>query len=240
MMPASSTVTFILSKNRLVTVRYSEPRAFPLFLARVEKGDVPCHSAAAILMGLIETIIHRAADLIERIQDEVERTAHAVFDIKGGGQTRGRRLDLMLKAAGKEGDITSRAQESSFSLDRALTYLANVARERREDAHLLERIATAQRDVHSLMEHMRFLTARISFLLDATLGMINIEQNTIIKIFSIASVALMPPTLIASVYGMNFKNIPEYEWVFGFPYALGLMVISAAIPFIYFRRKGWF
>ena len=240
MMPSTSNLTFILAGSRLVTVRYCEPKAIPLFLARVEKGDLPCQTAGTILMGLIETLIHRSADLIERIQDEVEKTAHAVFDIKGGAQTGGRRMDLLLKAAGKEGDITSRAQESAFSLDRLLTYFSHVLKERGNEAPLLQRVEVAQRDVHSLIEHMRFLTSRISFLLDATLGMINIEQNTIIKIFSVASVALMPPTLIASIYGMNFKQMPELDWQWGYPAAVGLMVISAVIPFVYFRRKGWF
>jgi magnesium transporter len=240
LMPSTSTLTFILAGSRLVTVRYSEPKAIPIFLARVEKGDLPCNSAAAILLGLLETLIHRQADLIERIQDEVEKTAHAVFEIKGGQQTRGRRLDVLLKAAGKEGDITSRAQESAFSLDRLLTYLTIVLKERQEDPRLLERVAVAQRDVSSLIEHMRFLTGRIGFLLDATLGMINHEQNSIIKIFSVAAVALMPPTLIASIYGMNFKHMPELEWTFGYPLALLLMVVSAVVPFFYFRRKGWF
>ena len=221
-------------------LRYSEPKAFPLFLARVEKGDLPCQTAGSIMMGLVETIIHRAADLIERIQDEVEKTAHSVFEIKGADHSHGRGLDLLLRAAGKEGDITSRAQESAFSLDRMLTYFSHVLKERGNEAALLHRVEIAQRDVHSLIEHMRFLTGRISFLLDATLGMINIEQNTIIKIFSVASVALMPPTLIASIYGMNFKHMPELDWQWGYPAAIGLMILSAVIPFVYFRRKGWF
>ena len=109
-----------------------------------------------------------------------------------------------------------------------------------KDPALIKRIEIAHRDVHSLTEHMRFLTARIAFLLDATLGMINIEQNTIIKIFSVASVALMPPTLIASIYGMNFKHMPELDWPWGYPIAVAMMVLSAVIPFVNFRRKGWF
>jgi magnesium transporter len=211
-----------------------------MFLARVEKREVVCNSAPAIMVGLIETFVHRMADLIERVQDEVERTAHAVFDIKGGQQTRGRRLDALLRAAGKEGDIVSRAQESSFSLDRLLAYLATVLREQSADQSLAKRVKSAQRDVRSLIDHLRFLSERITFLLDATLGMINIEQNAIIKIFSVASVALMPPTLIASIYGMNFKHMPELDWPWGYPLALCVMVLSAALPFLYFRKKGWF
>ncbi|MET0567955.1 MAG: magnesium transporter CorA family protein [Hyphomicrobiaceae bacterium] len=237
--PATSTLTFILAGNRLVTVRYAEPKAFPFFLSRVEKEALPCSTAAAIAIGLLETIVHRQADLVERIQDEVERTAHGIFEIKGGKQTRNRRLDLLLKAIGKEGDITSRAQESAVSLDRVMTFFAKAVRDRNDDAYILQRIDTTHRDIASLMEHMRFLTNRIMFLLDATLGMINIEQNQTIKIFSVLAVVLLPPTLVGTIYGMNFKHMPELDWVLGYPWALGLMVISAVLPFVYFRRRGW-
>jgi magnesium transporter len=239
--PQTTALTFILAGNRLVTVRYAEPKAFPLFLQKVEKGDLACGGAAAIMMGLIEAIIHREADLIERIQDEVDRTAPIIFEIKGGQQTRGRRLETILKAVGKQGDTNARAQESALSLDRVLTYFGHALRERQVDgdAAIRPRIEIAHRDVLSLMEHMRFLSTRVAFLLDATLGMISTEQNQIIKLFSVAAVMLMPPTLIASIYGMNFKHIPELEFIWGYPMALTGMVISAVIPFIYFKRKGW-
>ena len=237
--PSTSTLTFILAGNRVVTVRYAEPKAFPFFLSRVEKEALPCSTAAAIIVGLLETIVHRQADLVERIQDEVERTAQGIFEIKGGQQTRNRRLDLLLKAIGKEGDITSRAQESAVSLDRVMTFFANAVRERKDDARILQRIDTVHRDIASLMEHMRSLTTRIIFLLDATLGMINIEQNQIIKIFSVLAVVLLPPTLVGTVYGMNFKHMPELEWVSGYPLALAAMVVSAVLPYLYFKWRKW-
>ena len=111
--------------------------------------------------------------------------------------------------------------------------------ERGDDKVLRARVKTATRDVQSLNDHVGYLSVKINFLLDATLGMINNEQNTIIKIFSVLSVALMPPTLVGTIYGMNFKHIPELEWVFGYPMALGVMVISAVLPYLYFKRKGW-
>ncbi|HRD74824.1 MAG TPA: magnesium/cobalt transporter CorA [Hyphomicrobiaceae bacterium] len=237
--PETSTLTFVLAGNRLVTVRYSEPKAIQLYVARADKGDAQCSSGATILTGLIESIISRQADLVERIQDETERLARSVFEIKGGQQTRSRRLDVLLKTTGKEGDLVSRAQESAFSMDRLLTYFLAVAKERGDDPRLVERLQTAQRDTASLMEHMRFVSNRLTFLLDATLGMINIEQNQIIKLFSVVSVVLMPPTLIASIYGMNFKAMPELSWPLGYPWAIGLMIASAIVPFLYFRRKGW-
>jgi magnesium transporter len=237
--PKTTAMTFILAGTRLITVRYAEPKAFPLFLARVEKGDAPCNSAPALLVGLLESIIHREADLIERIQDEVDKTAPLIFDSKGGQSTRSRRLESTLKMVGREGDITARAQESALSLDRALSFLANAAKERGDDDRIQGRISSAHRDVHSLMEHMRFLSTRVDFLLNATLGMISTEQNKIIKLFSVAAVMLMPPTLVASIYGMNFKKMPELEWIYGYPSALALMVVSAVVPYLFFRRKGW-
>ena len=237
--PQTTALTFVLSGSRLVTVRYAEPKAFPLFLQRVEKGDLACNSAPAIIIGLIEAIIHREADLIERIQDVVDKTAPAIFEIKGGQQTRTRRFDTVLKAIGKQGDINARAQESALSLDRLLSFFLHATRERNDDARIQTRIEVAHKDVHSLMEHMRFLSSRIAFLLDATLGMISTEQNQIIKLFSVAAVMLMPPTLIASIYGMNFKHMPELDSVWGYPVVLCAMVVSAVVPFMYFRRKGW-
>ena len=238
--PQTSPVTFILAGDRLVTVRYAEPKAFPLYLQRVEKGDAPCTTGATIMTGLIDAIVHRMADLIERIQDEVERLAQSVFDLRGGQQTRNRRLDATLRRIGKAGDITARAEESAASLNRLLLYFVQATQDREDDPRIRQRIKAAQRDINSLLDHTKFLSQRISFILDATLGMISNEQNQIIKLFSIMAVILLPPTLVASVYGMNFKYMPELEWTFGYPWALGLMVFAAIGPVIYFRRKGWF
>jgi magnesium transporter len=238
-MPTTSPVTFILAGDRLVTVRYAEPKAFPLYMQRVDKGDAPCSTGATIMMGLIEALIHRKADLIERIQDEVEKLAQSVFDLRGGQQTRNRRLDVLLKGTGKAGDITARAEESATSLNRLLHFLAQATRERGDDPRIRQRIKGAQRDINSLMDHTRFLSGRISFLLDATLGMISNEQNQIIKLFSVMAVVLLPPTLVATVYGMNFHNMPELNWSFGYPVALAVMILSAILPYVYFRHKGW-
>ncbi|MFT3730168.1 MAG: magnesium transporter CorA family protein [Hyphomicrobium sp.] len=236
--PLTSVITFILSGSHLVTVRYAEPKAFPVYVARAAKGDVDCVTGAGVLIGLLEMLIERQADLIERIQDEVERIAPLVFAQKGQA-TQNRRLDVILRTVGKEGDITARAQESAMSLHRLSLYFANAARERKDDPRVLGRIEAANHDILSLMESMRFLSARTSFLLDATLGVISNEQNQIIKLFSVMAVMLMPPTLVASIYGMNFKNMPELDFPFGYPMALFLMFVSGLIPYLYFKRKGW-
>jgi len=237
--PLTSAVTFILASKRLVTVRHAEPKAIPLFLQRVNKGDAPCGEGSVIMIGLLEALIHRMADLIERIQDEVDRLAQGIFGVKGGQQTRSRRYDVLLRGTGKAGDITARAEYSATSLSRLFHYYLQVARERGDDSRTRQRIKGAQRDISSLMDHTRFLSTRIAFLLEATLGMISIEQSQIIKLFSVMAVILLPPTLVASIYGMNFKYLPEIDWLFGYPFALGLMFVAALIPFLYFRRKGW-
>ena len=145
----------------------------------------------------------------------------------------------MLRSVGKQGDTTSRALESATSIHRALAYFAVAAKERNDDAKVLQRIDTADRDILSLAEQLRFVTGRTTFLLDATLGMISTEQNQIIKLFSVMAVMLMPPTLVASVYGMNFVFMPELKSQYGYPLALLVMFVSALLPFLYFRRKGW-
>lgn len=234
--PTTTAVTFILAGHRLVTVRYSEPKAFPLFLQRVENGDASCSSGAAIMIGLIETMIHRTADLIERVQDDVDKLAVSLFDVSN---RRTQRLGEFLNHTGKEGDIVARVQESAMSMDRLLLYFFDAARARNEDKATLNRIDIAHRDIAALLENMRFLSNRTSFLLDATLGLISTEQNQIIKLFSVMAVMLMPPTLVASIYGMNFDFMPETKWELGYPMALILMVISGLVPFLYFKRKGW-
>jgi magnesium transporter len=208
-------------------------------VARCNRVDPDLRSGAATLIGLLETIIDRLADFIERIQAEVEGLSHSIFEIRGGAASRQRRFDVMLRAIGREGEITSKARESAYSFGRLLTFFAHAANERKETKPLQSRIRTAARDVTSLTDHATFLSGKIIFLLDATLGMISIQQNDIIKIFSVAAVVFLPPTLIASIYGMNFHHMPELDWRYSYPLALGLMVVAAVLPYLYFKRKGW-
>jgi magnesium transporter len=235
----STPITFILAGSRLITVRYAEPRGIKIYLARVQKRDAPCMSGVAVMVGLLEAIIDREADRVERIQAEVDQLSQSIFGGKGGQRTRALRFDASIRAIGREGELTSRAREGLMTLGRLLTYLSHVMAERGDDKALKARVKTASRDVASLADHIGYLSTKITFLLDATLGMINNEQNGIIKIFSVLAVALMPPTLVGTIYGMNFKHMPELGWLFGYPMALGLMVLSALVPWLYFKRKGW-
>jgi magnesium transporter len=237
--PRTTPATFILAGQRLVTVRYAEPRAFSIYVARCNRTETDLKSGPAVLIGLLETIIDRLADFIERLQAEVEGLSHSIFDIKGGAASRQRRFDVLLRAIGREGEITSKARESAHSLGRLLTFLVHAANERKEVKPLQARIRTAARDVASLTDYATFLSGKIIFLLDATLGGIQIQQNDIIKIFSVAAVVFLPPTLIASIYGMNFQFMPELSWWFGYPLAIVLMILAAVLPYLYFKRRGW-
>jgi magnesium transporter len=145
----------------------------------------------------------------------------------------------VLEQIGRKGDLTSHIRDSLVTLERLVGFLGHVAMQRKSGKDLRERLKTLSRDVRSLTDHSSFLSQKITFLLDATLGMINIEQNAIIKIFSVAAVVFLPPTLIASIYGMNFEEMPELDWLFGYPFAIALMILSAILPYLFFKRRGW-
>ena len=191
------------------------------------------------MVGLLEAIIDREADRVERIQGEVDKLSQTIFGTKGGERTRSLRFDVNIRAIGREGELTSRSREVPAHARPAADLPRHVMNERGDDKALKARVKTANRDVQSLADHIGYLSTKITFLLDATLGMINNEQNSIIKIFSVLAVALMPPTLVGTIYGMNFKHMPELEWSYGYPWAIGLMIISALLPWLYFKRKGW-
>ena len=237
--PKAATITFILTEGRLITVRYADPRSFALFLTRAAKGDADCDAPISIMLGLLESIIDRASDLIERLQADTEKLAQSIFDTKTGAGTQTKRFDIILKEIGRSGEITSKARESLLSLGRVLTYLMNIAQQRKDSKTVRERIKTEARDVQSLADHVGYLNSRVTFMLDASLGLVSIEQNQIIKLFSVVAVVLLPPTLVASIYGMNFQFMPELAWHYGYPMALVMMVLSAVLPFLFFRHKGW-
>mgnify|MGYP001813045510 FL=1 len=231
--------TFILVGNRLLTVRYAEPGAFALFLTRCSRQEMDLNKGCMVLIGLLEAVVDRLVGFIEHIQAQVEQLSHSVFKNTGTVAKRQRRYDVVLQNIGHEGEVVSKVRESCHSLGRLLTYLAYAVNERKEGKVVTSRVRAAVRDVNSLTDHATFLSGKIVFLLDATLGMIQIQQNDIIKIFSVAAVVFLPPTLIASIYGMNFQDMPELNWVLGYPVALGMMILFAILPYLYFKHKGW-
>jgi len=238
--PVMLPVTFVLSGKRLVTVRYHQPLAFTTFPQRAEKAATGCTTAQTILLGLLETIVDRLADVLERASRDVEVLSKEIFNpVEKKASKRDRDFQLLLKGLGRKESLTSGMRDSLTTLQRLSGFLAHVVGQDKNSRDVRDRVKTLSRDVMSLADHTSFLSQKITFLLDATLGMINIEQNAIIKIVSVAAVVFLPPTLVASIYGMNFDLMPELKWQFGYPLALGLMVVSAVLPFWFFRRRGW-
>lgn len=237
-LPQASPVTFILTPKTLVTVRYAEPRPFPAYSQMVQTGEVRADSRV-VLVGLLEAIVYRAADIIEKIASEVDGVSRAIFEPGEGNRLRGPGFRRVLSRIARYGDLDAKVRESLGSIGRLPAYLAQSRMLDPEDRETHSRLETLGRDVGSLTDHCSFLANKINFLLDATLGLINIDQNATIKIFSVMAVVLLPPTMVASIYGMNFAHMPELDWPFGYPMALLLMLASAVLPYWIFKRRGW-
>src|SRR5262245_50380617 len=235
--PKTTAVTFILSGHRLVTVRYDEPKPFTLVGNKLTRSCAATANGESVLMDLLDAVIDRAADILERIGAEVDQVSHDILEPEGASADRS--YKEILRLIGRKGDLTSKVRESLVSIGRLLLYLANEADSMRWAKETRSLLRGMQRDVSSLSDHAGYLTNKITFLLDAMLGVVTIEQNNVIKLFSVAAVVFMPPTLIASIYGMNFKHMPELEWAAGYPMAILLMVVAAILPYFFFRWKGW-
>ncbi|WP_375262296.1 magnesium/cobalt transporter CorA [Palleronia sp.] len=234
--PEMAPVSFVLTPDRLVTVRYHEPRAFVSFPSRAERTGIDAPNAEGVLVALLEAIVDRLADILERAAREIDVISRQIFRPKDDVP---RDNQKTLEEIGRKGDLTSNIRDSLLTLERLVGFLSHATLQRKSGKEIRERVKTLSRDIHSLLDHADFLSQKITFLLDATLGMINIEQNGIIKIFSVAAVIFLPPTLIASIYGMNFDYMPELDWRLGYPFAIGLMIVAAIIPYAFFKRKGW-
>jgi magnesium transporter len=248
--PESSPVTFIIKDNMLITIRYHHPQAFPVYIKQAMKPQATAMTGWGILISLLEAVVDRAADHLERVGAIVDETSKQVFDTsfvekrrnKSRKRKKRKNLEELLGRVGEEGDFNSKVRESLVSIGRVVAFMQAIIDQMKSTKEMREnraRIKILQRDIQSLADHSSFQSGKISFLLDAVLGMISIEQNGIIKIFSVAAVVFLPPTLVASIYGMNFKHMPELNWIWGYPMAIGLMILSAALPFLYFKRKGW-
>ncbi len=238
-LPELTDVAFILVEKRLLTIRYAEPKSFGLFKAAMHRIPGGCSSGSMLLARLLETVVDRTAEILEHAVLQIDELSGQVFGDKSRVRRRPPRyLEARLMDVASHHRLVAKARDSLMSLSRVMTYLYTVPAVQ-EDKDLRELCRTISRDIQSLSEHASFISGNITFLVDASLGLINLEQNAIIKIFSIASVVFLPPTLVASIYGMNFDKMPELQWTYGYPASLAVMVVSAVIPFFFFRWKGW-
>jgi magnesium transporter len=252
--PQSSAVTFILTDRKLITLRYEDPAPFRTFRARREASLMRYQTGDQCLAGIVDAIVERAADILEGVGANLDRLSlrvfepvnlhaipHGIVHSKRGRARRARQRDFVdvLRLIGAASDLVSRARESLVSFTRLVTFLREARGQRGASRDSLAHVKTILGDLASLSDHASFLSSKIGFLLDATLGMINNEQNAIIKILSVAALVFLPPTLVAGVYGMNFEFMPELKWAYGYPFALTLMLISAVTPYLFFRRRGW-
>jgi magnesium transporter len=231
---------FILSQRQLITVRYSDVHAFADVRKQVEKGI--CMNSTAVFSALIDAMVDFAADMLEKLSAELAAVSARVFGRQGVPPPRNKSFTRALRdsvnAVGIAGDQLSRIRESVLGLQRIAGFVAEMT----TDWHLQElksHLKTARQDLASLVDFESHLSGKTQFLLDAVLGFINTEQNDIFKVLTIVSVVGIPPTLIASMYGMNFHNMPELSWRWGYPYGLALIVVSTLVPIVWFKRRGW-
>jgi magnesium transporter len=241
--PRATALGFVLSPDRLVTVHFGESSVLKSFAAGASAQVEPDHGAAHLFVGILEGIVDRFADVLERIGGDLDTVSATIFadGMASGARPKAedRELRRVLRDVGRSGDLVARIRDSLLAVGRIVPYVSQVA-ESWVPSDVQARLHTLRQDVHSLAEYDAQLTSTVQFLLDATLGFISIAQNNIIKVLTVVSVVGIPPTLVASIYGMNFKTMPELDWAYGYPYGLGMIVLTAILPLVVFRLKGWF
>lgn len=237
--PTLAPISFILRDHKLITVRYDEPRSFQMFINRMARPGACTASGDHLLIALFETVIDRAAEILRLSGERIDEVSSVVFEPNSAERVDVDTFRNTLQTMGMEGNRISKVRESLVSIERMLLFLsANTAGAALGD-DLRAEVRTTLRDLQSLEDHATFLSSKIQFLLDAVLGLVSLEQNKIIKIFSIAAVVFLPPTLVASLYGMNFQHMPELEWQYGYPLAIMMMILAGVAPYWFFKRKGW-
>jgi len=231
--PTIDPVTFVLTPGPLVTIRYFDPKPFTMLIDKLEREPGLCPTGADLFLHLMEAIVDRASDILSSNAAKVDAVSNHVF---AGKKTVG--FEHLITKLGRAHITNGRIEQSLAGLARIFSYVALDERiEHTADAR--EHLRSLSGDAASLIAHNQAVAAGINFQLSAALGLINIEQSSIIKIFSVAAVAFMPPTLIASIYGMNFTHMPELPQWWGYPAALAAMVVAAILPLLWFKKKGW-
>jgi magnesium transporter len=237
--PGTTAITFIIAGGKLVTVRYDEPKPFSYLAGKLSKACAATTTGPSIMVELLDAIIDRVADILEKLAAEVDKVSTRVFERNAARDDPNQRYQAILRTIGRKGDLLSKSRESLVSLNRLVLFFTNEAETVGLPKDQRVHLKSVARDISSLTDHASFLANKITFLLDATLGMVSLEQNNVIKLFSVMAVTLMPPTLIASIYGMNFEHMPELKSVYGYPLALIAMAIAAVGPYFFFKWKRW-
>jgi magnesium transporter len=244
--PKSAPVGFVLCPDRLVTIRFETLIPFTTFEQNFGRAGAPHTTAVEVFAGLVEAIVDRAADVLETIATELDNLSHRLFRAqpirRHGKHHPGRNeadLRNSLRRIGHSGDLISKIRDGLLALARIVPFVSSNGASWIHP-EVKPRLDTLRQDIASLSDYDSHLVNKVQLLLDATLGLINIEQNNIIKVLAVVSVVGVPPTLVASMYGMNFKQMPELEWAWGYPYALVLILLSAVLPLLWFRWRGWF
>jgi magnesium transporter len=243
--PMSTPVGFVLTRDRLITVRFAELPSFASFADRTLAPESPRVTGAGIFIELLEAIVDRLADALERSASELDSLSHRLFRAGPTSPLSRRRsigeadLRVILRRVGHNGDLTSKIRDSLLGIARIVPFVLTLAADWLPH-ELKPRLETLRQDIASLNDYDAHLLNKVQLLLDGTLGLINIDQNNIIKVLTIVSVVGVPPTLVASMYGMNFKHMPELDWAWGYPYGLALIALSAILPLLWFKWRGWF
>jgi magnesium transporter len=244
--PLSTPVGFVLARDRLITVRFAELPSFAIFADRTIPPDSQTATSAGIFTELLEAVVDRLADALERSASELDGLSHRLFRAGPAAPPLSRRrsvgeadLRAILRRIGHNGDLASKIRDSLLGIARIVPFVLTLAADWLPP-EVKPRLETLRQDVASLNDYDAHLVNKVQLLLDATLGLINIDQNNIIKVLTIVSVVGVPPTLVASMYGMNFKYMPELNWAWGYPYGLALIALSAILPLVWFKWRGWF
>lgn len=235
--PMTGPATFILSPERLVTVRHHVPRPFETYPTRADKTGPGCSTPDAVFLSLIEEIVGRLADLLEGSGRALDGVAREVYG--EGGPPAAATLQDALRRTGREGEAVARVRQSLLTVERAVSWYGQTLTDGQRGNERKATVKGLMRDIHALEVHSDHLNSRVQMATDATLGMINLSQNQTIKIVSVVAVVFLPPTVIASAYGMNFEVMPELGWTWGYPMALGLMLASAVGTYLFFRWRKW-
>jgi magnesium transporter len=239
--PTTTPIGFVLASNRLVTIRYATPKPVRNFESHARRDPDLVRDGPTALVRLLDTIIDRLADEIEHVSERMEELSQQIFqEQQDQRRIPAERLTKLLTSIGRNQTLLTKIRYSAVSTLRMLSFFAgsNLVHDEKQK-EVRHHVASLTTDVTSLGEHATFLSDSLTFLLDASLGLISIEQNAAMKLFSWAAVVFLPPTLIAGIFGMNFHHMPELNWRYGYPISLVLMLVSAIGPYLYFKKRGW-